>query len=184
MATKEEISQIFDIKLKSFRIDLNKEIDTKLSKLETSLKEKLLIEFTKPLKDLKLDIAKQDDTLNKHNDELKQLNTKLVDEAQKIAKLEEKNTLLEHQLDDIINRGMRNNLILKGIPETDQENYASTELLVADTLAEITGKTSDDIRLQIERAHRSGVISRRPRNIYMRFFHHQMQIFILKPTNQ
>ena len=66
----------------------------------------------------------------------------------------EKYNELEDKIEDQINRGMRNNLIIKGLPEDENESWEETKRIVSDTLRKFNEDNSPAIN-QIERAHRS-----------------------------
>ena len=76
-----------------------------------------------------------------------------------IVRLEKKVSELDEQLDDQSNRSMRNTLVIKGIPQSDDnESWDKTSELLAKKLNECWGGNSseEEIAQGIERAHRVG----------------------------
>ena len=66
---------------------------------------------------------------------------------------------------------MRNNLIIKNIPEEDQETWDISKNKVGEILESISGVDRNKITEGIERAHRGGKKKAdKRRNIYIRFY--------------
>ena len=132
------------------------------------------------------------DRLDNFEQRIAELERKSILKDEKIAELERNSTqkdndiralrleneTLKSDLDDQVNRGMRNNLIIKGIPEEDKEDDEATRKIVCEALATLTTEyAADDIEDLLDRTHRGGKRQRnnqgpepaRPRNIYMNF---------------
>ena len=85
---------------------------------------------------------------------------------------------LHNDLDDVKNRNMRNNLIIKGLPESSNGEKEDTRAVVINYLAELAEQDEAEIEDVVDRCHRGGRknnnnnnnnINNKPRNIYMNF---------------
>ena len=85
---------------------------------------------------------------------------------------------LHNDLDDVKNRNMRNNLIIKGLPEPSNGEKEDTRAVVINYLAELAEQDEAEIEDVVDRCHRGGRknnnnnnnnINNKPRNIYMNF---------------
>ena len=78
---------------------------------------------------------------------------------------------LNEELDDIKNRSMHTNLVLKGFPESGDAKE-ETRNLVIQHLAELGELSEEDVDETLDRCHRGGRkdnTNNKPRNIYMNF---------------
>ena len=150
--TLEDISTLLDTKLEE---KLSTILDTKLA----ALTETIINEFERRVKKNEDDIV----TLNQRVSSLETLCDGLRGEI--IA--------MKDDLDDQVNRGMRNNMIIKGLPESLDNEREDTRSLVVNKLHELSGDkySKHGIDTVIDRAHRGSGKPRtdRPRNIYIRF---------------
>ena len=80
---------------------------------------------------------------------------------------------LKADLDDQINRSMRSNIVVKGIPDEENESWNTSKEKLASHLSKLSGENKSDIKDQLDRVHRSGKFVRggKPRNIYANFPH-------------
>ena len=125
------------------------------------LKEELLLEINKPIKVLKDEIITLTKTITQQQTKIKLLENQIG--AQKQI-----NEELEKSLDDQINRSMRNNLILKHIPEEEHESWDTTKDKVGEFLEGLTGINREKVKDNIERAHHGGKkMKNRHRNIFI-----------------
>ena len=106
--------------------------------------------------------------LKRHFDEsyagiIKEHSTKITELTGRVdaiqLKLEEKDKQIEKlqiDLDDQINRGMRNNLIVKGIPEEDSTNgeREETRSVACEALSKLWGSNSNDEYLRPQISNR------------------------------
>ena len=86
-----------------------------------------------------------------------------IEKAKEIQKLTE-------DMDDLRNRNMRNNLVLKGFPESTGDEKENTREIVVAHLAELGGQDYDEVDNIVDRCHRGGRKDKnnnKPRNIYM-----------------
>ena len=149
--TLEDISTLLDTKLEE---KLSTILDTKLA----ALTETIINEFERRVKKNEDDIV----TLNQRVSSLETLCDGLPSRGN-----------YSYDLDDQVNRGMRNNMIIKGLPESLDNEREDTRSLVVNKLHELSGDkySKHGIDTVIDRAHRGSGKPRtdRPRNIYIRF---------------
>ena len=153
--TAEEVEKILDDKLATFQVTLI-----------ATLKKHFDDNYGAQIRQNTENIAQLTERVNK----LEQSKTDLDEE---MKSLREENSTLKDDLDDQINRGMRNNLIIKGIAESSGDERENTREIVKETLAPLIPSYSvKDIDDVIDRAHRGGKRknpARGPRNIYVKF---------------
>ena len=80
----------------------------------------------------------------------------------------------EDEIDELVNRTMRNNIVVKGIPEDPKEDWETTKTKLCEHLAILSNENVHDIKEKIDRAHRGGKPQQdrdRPRNIYANFLY-------------
>ena len=149
--TLNELKATLDEKLTSFKVELRNDLIMEISQ-----------EFKSAFKTIEDKLQQQDEKVEKLNCIIKQHDARITE--------------LEVKLDDQVNRSMRLNLILKGVPEktstiAQSETWEETKALVTDTLHQHTGGNKDGIFNSIDRAHRGGKsYNGKPRNIYMKLF--------------
>ena len=104
-------------------------------------------------------------------EKIEQLTNSLSNNEILIGKLERKICDLEEIVDEQINRNLRNNIIVKDIPEVEDEKWSDTKDIVATSFSNILNISKQSVHDGIERAHRGGKKSgHSPRNIYMRLY--------------
>lgn len=129
--------------------------DEKLEQILQTLKHQ-----SKTLSDIKRDqraVQKEENgAAIKHiEDRLAQLESsfsKLDDTQRTVSRLNEKVTVLSRKVDDMENRQRRNNLIIIGLPEQDNETQADLSKLMQDKIFSVIGTSPRSI----ERMHRLG----------------------------
>ena len=103
-------------------------------------------------------------SVNEVSDTVKVHSTKLDEHEERLLQL-------ENELDDQINRNMRNSLIFKGIPEVADESWEQTKNSICNFSSKIYNTTESSICDRIERAHRRGKrINNHHRPIFARFY--------------
>ena len=88
-------------------------------------------------------------------------------------KFEEKIKSLEESIEDRTNRQLRETLIIKGIPEEDNEDWERTKQIIAETISNnIDNLSYDDAYNEIKRAHREhqNNIRKDKRHIFAAFY--------------
>ena len=84
--------------------------------------------------------------------------------------------VMQKRLEDQTNRNSRNSLIIRGVPETDDESWDDTRENLCAALAPVVGKDPSEISKMIERVHRGKARQNQnndgetPRAIHCRFF--------------
>lgn len=105
-------------------------------------------------------ICKLESQLGEKNIEVDSLKARvlLLEDAECSADAELRSRIddLETQLDDQVNRGMRNNIILRGIAEEENETWDITKAKTAEVIARHLQRDKTQVAAQIERAHRGG----------------------------
>ena len=152
--TLEQISALMDKKLDTLREQITKDIEKKLQdRIEENSR----------------NIAGNTTTLEGHTQKFEQLK---IEHDKTIEELKSALNLQAAELDDLANRSMRGNIVVKGLEEADNEDWDATKHMLCDFLSTLSNEPSDVISSKIDRAHRSGKIDRdsgRPRNIYANF---------------
>ena len=129
------------------------QIETLLDKKLSAFKKELLEDIEMKIQQNSMQIQTNASVINQHE-------TIINDCKEKIKELED-------ALDDQLNRSMRNNIVLKGVPEDDREDWEATKSKVTDILVKLSGDSSASVRGEIDRAHRGGArIPGKPRHIY------------------
>lgn len=95
-----------------------------------------------------------------------------------IAGLEEANSLLREQLDDLEQYTRRTNIRIFGIPEPTGTDPEDTDKKAIDFFTKELGITVSSNH--ISRSHRTGKRGRTPRPIIVRLLHHNMKVQILR----
>ena len=129
MASIDEIEKLLDRKLVTFRAQLMRDIDEKWGKLvETN----------------QLNIAANTASIEGINDEIEK-----VKEAckQQVTNLEEQLKLRDAEIDEIVNRSMRGNVVFKGIPEKENEDWDTTKSIVTDYISTLSNENTDTVRV-------------------------------------
>lgn len=105
-------------------------------------------------------ISKIESELDDKNIEIESLKARLLmledAESTADADLHARIDSLEAELDDQVNRGMRNNIILRGIAEEDNETWEMTKATTAEVIARHLQRDKSQVEASIERAHRGG----------------------------
>ena len=152
--TLEQISTLMDEKLESLREKITKDIENKfLGRIEVNER----------------NIAGNTTTLEGHTKTLEHLKT---EHDNKVKELEAALRKQTDELDDLTNRSMRGNVVVRGLEEADNEDWDATKHKLCEYLSSITDEPPQQIFQKIDRAHRSGKIDRdggKPRNIYANF---------------
>ena len=150
--------------------EIEKVFDERLATLEIKITETLNKHFDE---NYAANIAINTCNITKLEERLLKLELAATLKDQEIQALQDENKTLKNDMDDQINRGMRNNLIIKGIPETDGDDRENTRRLVSKELSAIIDEYSEqDVDNVIDRAHRGGrrhQTARGPRHIYIKF---------------
>lgn len=99
-----------------------------------------------------------------------------------VSKFDEQISELMLKVDDLENRGRRNNLIIYGLEEPNKETYEELEATVKNNIFhEILGVTVNGI----ERCHRLGrKTSEKPRPVILKFVDYREKIAVLKASPQ
>ena len=95
---------------------------------------------------------------NTHTNEIKSIENDVATSVGRIELLEKKIEALESKHDDLLNRNLRNNLVIKNM-SGDEKTWEETKQVVAKLLAELDGGNPDSAPRylsSIERAHRQG----------------------------
>ena len=87
--------------------------------------------------------TEKNELVQKINDMTKRESTQLV-----------RINIMQKRLEDQTCRNSRNSLMIRGIPETDNETWDNTRVNLCNALAPVVGKDADDINKMIERVHR------------------------------
>ena len=175
--------------------ELNSILDKRFADLTAKLTETLTKHFDETFKKILEDHSTQIQDLtarvDEHSQKITDLTTRVYNAENTINQKNEEITHLQQELDDQINRNMRNNLVIRGIPEAEGEREDTRSIVCAelaklwndDTFHNPYYKYNDDDELQapheqieklIDRAHRGGKRSTRgPRNIYVKFLSSQ-----------
>lgn len=143
-----------------------------------------LIEINAGIKDINNRVAKLEESIN----EVAKLKEDLVAVNEAIRKVEtEVNSISRRQResevlsDELNNRMRRNNIILKGIPENQHENWSDSERIVRTFLS---SKLQVNVG-EIERAHRLGI--RKPgfnRPIIVKFLNYKSKDEVIKNAHK
>ena len=89
-----------------------------------------------------------------------------------LSDLEKELKQRENEIDEQANRSMRGNVIIKGIPEADneKEDWDTTKSIVTDYLSTLSNENTDTVFRKLDRVHRGGKKdSGKPRHIYANF---------------
>ena len=150
--------------------DLNSVLTSRLADLETRITVTLTEKITESIGRLWSERIQQNERdIEANAAAITQLTTRvksLEDETVKGDVVKQ----LSDELDDLRNRNMRNNLVIKGMPESDGPEKENTRNIVILHLADLTGENVDELEHIVDRCHRGGKTdpnNRRPRNIYM-----------------
>ena len=150
--TLEAIGSLFDKKLKVLKKELIEDGDIKMNTLTNIINKQAE------------KITNLEETLN-IQDEI------IIQHTRTLTKYEKRMSELEETIDDQINRNMRNNLVIKGIVEENNESWSSTKSLVCDVLSRHLQMDNTLTSNTIERAHRGGKKHpKKIRHIYMKLF--------------
>ena len=152
MATLQEIEKLLDAKLENLRAQITTDIENKL--------QQKIDENARNISGNATSIegqAQQIETLKEqHKIEVDELTSQLKK--------------LTDDLDEQVNRSMRSNIVVKGLPEDPEEDWSVTKSKLCDFLATLSTETPQLIYERIDRAHRGGKRSDdKPRNIYVNF---------------
>ena len=159
MATKEDVQQI---------------LSDRLSTMETTITNNVKRHFDETITNLVIKTQKLEAELYDKNGVIDGLRTEIGELRGEMKKL-------HSEVDDQINRNMRNNIIIKDLPEVNSDDEREdTRQLVITTLADMSdGKYSEDYLDQyIDRAHRGKKLRdgerRGPRHVYVKFLSSQL----------
>jgi hypothetical protein len=155
--------------------DLNKILNDRLVELENSLTDRITKSITESLSNLWQErITKNEENIDANAESIEANEAAITDLVSRVEALEgerkhsdEMIQKLHDDLDDAKNRNMRNNMVIKGFPETVGKE--DTRALVIQHLAQMTEETTDTLDQIIDRCHRGGrvVDENKPRNIYL-----------------
>ena len=155
MATLEQIEQLLDRKLNEKFENFRKEITDDFKLITDDIK--LTIEENKK------NIAGNTTTLENLSgqfEEMKQQHQKTIDDLQKQL------TKQNDDIDELTNRTMRANIVIRGLPEVAKED---TKEELCNYLATLSGENPDVVFDKIDRAHRTPGPPRddgKPRNVF------------------
>ena len=164
MISRVELDSILKVQSDAFQANIQNVIsiyETRLSKLEA--------EFSAA----KLEISELKQTSRVLQELISSLQNKPTSSA------EASNVDLKQRVDDLEDRSRRNNLKITGLPEEHSETWEQSATKVLKLIKEkckVTGK------IEIERAHRIGKKSNRPRPIIVKFLRYQDREKILKSS--
>ena len=150
--TLDEISALMDQKLLILRVQITNDIEKK---------------FQERIEKNSRNIAGNTATLEGHTQKFEQMKTQLDKTVEELQAALQKQT---NELDDLANRSMRGNVVVKGLEESDNEDWTATKNMLCDYLASLSNEPAEEIFNKLDRAHRSGKMDRnKPRNIYANF---------------
>ena len=158
MATIQEIEKLLDKKLVIHREQIMKELDDKWRTLvETNQK----------------NIAANTTSIEGLEGEIEKLKTSC---DRQISDLEQQLSQCVNELDEQVNRSMRGNVIIKGIPEVEsegeKENWDATKSIVTEHIASLSNENPDAVFRKLDRVHRGGKKDNdKPRHIYANFIY-------------
>ena len=138
MASINDITALLDKKLGQLKTEIVEEITKKL-------KQEILKEINENLVEM---FETYNKTLEVQNQRIQEQNKRLVG--------------LEEHVGELTNRNMRNNIVIKGIKEDENETWDQTEKKVATFLQDLDNEDINYVHNQIERAHRGG--KKRPKS--------------------
>ena len=117
-------------------------------------KDEIVAEITSKIQ---LQIQDVNDKLAAISERTDENSTYITDHGARIKTLEDEMRKVQDELDDQVNRNLRNNLVIKNVPG-DEKSWDETKKVVADLLAELDEHNGDGNKYQalIERAHRHG----------------------------
>ena len=149
MASIDDIEKLLDRKLITFRAQILRDIEEKWAKLvETNQK----------------NIAANTASIEGINDEVEKVKASC---EQQIRYLENELKQRDSDIDDIVNRSMRCNVIIKGVPEQENEDWDTTKSIATDYLSSLSNENTDTVFRKLDRAHRGGKKEKdKPRHIY------------------
>ena len=163
MATIADISKLLDEKLDAKLDILRKEITADIEKrIQAKIDENAQNIFGNTA------------TIEGHSQQLETLRKEHPAQVEEYRlKVEELSAQLKKQndeLDDLTNRSMRGNIVIRGLPEDPKEDWSTTKNKLCDYLSSISSEPAQTIYYKIDRAHRSGKrVTGKPRNIYANF---------------
>ena len=159
MATIDEIEKLLDKKLILFRQQMTDDTDKKLA----LLRQQITDDIKASIEENRMNIAGHAATIDGHTAQIETLK----DEHQKrIDELQQQLDKQNNDIDELTNRTMRNNIVVRGIPEGAKED---TKKELSDYLATLTREDPRDIYQKIDRAHRTPGPPRadgKPRHIF------------------
>ena len=136
----------------TFRTQILRDIDEKWAKLVETNQQ---------------NIAANTASIEGINDEIEK-----VKEAckQQVTNLEEQLKLRDIEIDEIVNRSMRGNVVIKGIPEKENEDWDTTKSIATDYISTLSNENTDTVFRKLDRVHRGGKMEgNKPRHIYANF---------------
>ena len=139
------------------------EIEKLLDKKLVLLRQQITDDIKESIEQNRRNIAGNAATLDGHTEQLETLKEQ---QQNKIDDLQELLTKQNNEIDDLTNRTMRNNIVIKGLPEGAKED---TKKELCDYLASLSLEDPRDIYQKIDRAHRppgEPPEDGKPRNIF------------------
>ena len=145
--TIEAVSRLLDTKLNAKLGNIGKGDEDGLGVMLKKMDDKLNL--------ITNNLHEQSETVKKHTNLLNDYEKRIIE--------------LESMLDDQINRSMRNNIVMKGISEENNETPSQTKDIVSNIIGRHLNIDSNTVHNAIERAHRGGKRdgNKKPRNIYI-----------------
>ena len=128
-------------------------LDRKLKELKTDIITEIEAKWGPAINKNSQNIAANSTSIEGHDEQLEQLKN---DHKDKITELEQQLQTQSNELDDLKNRSLRCNVIIKGIPEDEKETKINTKSKLSDYLATLSHEKPADIFAKIDRAHRGG----------------------------
>ena len=159
MATLEEIEKLLDKKM----VDaIEKLLDKKL----VILRQQITTDINQSIEENRKNIFSNSATLVGHTEELESLNEQHKQHEEKINELQKQLDKQNNELDELTNRTMRTNIVIRGLPEVAKED---TKQQLCEYLATLSREDPQVIHEKIDRAHRTPGPPRddgKPRNIF------------------
>ena len=135
-------------------------------------KEDILREMNVKFTEIKMDLKQVKEIAVKAESQSSTNEASISQLKSDVAVLKAANEKLASQLDDQINRSMRNTLIFKVIKEEPNESWDETEKALCQVIARHLKMDVEAVEEMVERAHRGKPSAERrgPRNIYVKFY--------------
>ena len=162
-ATIEQISKLLDEKLDAKLDVLRKEITADIEK-------KLQAKIDENTRNILGNTASIEGHSQQFENMEKEHRAKVEEQRLEIENLTANLQKQNDELDELANRTMRGNIVVRGLPEDPKEDWSATKNKLCDYLSSLTSESAQDIYYKIDRAHRSGKrVKGKPRNVYANF---------------